>query len=321
MVLDIHHRTYHRWLGNSEGDQRSGPITEPANKLSPEERCEVIEASICKEYRDLPPSKMVPALADSGTYIASESSFYRILKEEKMLEHRGRAKPRVHSKPEPLTATGPNQVWTWDITYLMTLVKGMFFYGYVFVDLFSRKIVAAEVYEVESSEYASTMIRKACLKEGIRKNELRTHSDRGAPMKGATFLATLQRLGIMPSFSRPRVSDDNAYSEALFRTLKYCPQYPSKPFETLEKAREWMQEFVRWYNNDHLHSGIKFVAPADRHSGKDTAILEHRTLVYEEAKRKHPNRWTGNTRNWEPITEVYLNPLKETKEDDIQRAA
>ena len=234
----------------------------------------MIEVVTSREYRDLAPLQIVPALADRGEYIASESSFYRILKEEEMLAHRGRAKPATHKKPEPLLATGPNEVWSWDISYLLTTVRGIFFYAYIFVDIYSRKIVAGEVFEVESAEYASKMLRAACLREGVRRGELRTHSDNGAPMKGATLLATLQRLGIVPSFSRPRVSDDNPYSEALFRTLKYCPKFPSKPFESLEDARIWLQSFIDWYNNCHLHSGIKFVAPADRHAGKDLEIFQ-----------------------------------------------
>lgn len=281
----------------------------------------MIKTATSKEYRDLSPSKIVPALADKGEYIASESSFYRILKEEEMLAHRGKAKPATHKKPEPLLAIRPNQVWSWDITYLLTTVKGIFFYAYIFVDIYSRKIVAGEVFEAESSEYASRMMRAACLREGVRKDDLNLHSDNGSPMKGATLLGTLQTLGVVPSFSRPRVSDDNPYSEALFRTLKYCPEFPSKPFESLENARIWLQSFIDWYNHHHLHSGIKFVTPADRHAGKDIEILKKRRGVYEIARKKNPNRWSGNIRNWEPITEVCLNPLKNIKEDVMKKAA
>jgi len=132
-------------------------------------------------------------------------------------------------------------------------------------------------------------------------------------MKGSTMLATLQRLGIVPSFSRPRVSDDNPYSEALFRTLKYRPEYPNKPFASLEDARRWVAGFVRWYNTEHLHSGIKFVTPDDRHNGAEDVILKNRRDVYAAARRRHPNRWSRCTRDWNPIEKVYLNPEKKTE--------
>jgi len=189
------------------------------------------------------------------------------------------------------------------------------------MDIFSRKIVAGEVFETELSAYAAQLVKKACLWEGAVFNDLTLHSDNGSPMKGATLLATLQRLGVMPSFSRPSVSDDNPYSEALFRTLKYCPEFPSKPFPSLEAARAWLRSFVYWYNYCHLHSEIKFVTPADKHAGRDIEILAARKSVYEIARQKNPNRWSGETRNWDPITEVYLNPLKKKQEDDMKIAA
>jgi hypothetical protein len=139
------------------------------------------------------------------------------------------------------------------------------------------------------------------------------HSDNGGPMKGATMLATLQRLGVVPSFSRPGVSDDNPYIEALFRTLKYRPEYPSGRFGSLEEARRWMALFAHWYNTRHLHSALNFVTPADRHSGKEVEILENREEVYEAARRRNPERWTGATRNWAPEGDVVLNPAAERR--------
>lgn len=314
-------KTYRRWKEDCTGDKRRGPNTMPANKLSKEERDEVIRLSSLEEYQDLAPSQIVPRLADSGRYVASESTFYRILREEDMLSHRGKAKAAVHEKPAPLVATGPNQVWSWDITYLKSAIGGIFFYAYIVIDIFSRRIVASEVFETESSEHASIMIKKACLSEGAVFAELTLHSDNGSPMKGATLLATLQKLGVMPSFSRPRVSDDNPYSEALFRTLKYCPTFPNQPFGTIEEARTWLEAFVHWYNFDHLHSGIKFVPPALKHFGKDVEILKARKTVYEVAKAKNPNRWSGDIRNWDPVTKVYLNPLKNKEENAMKNAA
>ena len=155
------------------------------------------------------------------------------------------------------------------------------------------------------------MVTKACLSEGITHPGLVLHSDNGSPMQGATMLSTLQRLGVVPSFSRPSVSDDNPYSESLFRTMKYTPAYPTKPFESIESARQWVHGFVRWYNTEHRHSSISFVNPQQLHEGKDIAILKNRDKVYQAARKRHPERWSGNTRNWEPVTEVWLNPPKE----------
>lgn len=305
-------RTLQRWNLSQEGDQRRGAKTAPGNKLSDEERENLIAVANCPKYRDLSPSKIVPSLADEGEYLASESTFYRVLKEGNQLAHRSQSRPQVHHRPEPFEATAPNQVWSWDITYLKTTVAGIFFYLYLVMDIYSRKIVGFEVHERESGELSSELIEEAFLSEGIDEEGLVIHSDNGGPMKAATLLVTLQNLGVLPSFSRPSVSDDNPFSEALFKTLKYCPCYPSKPFATLEEVRSWVREFVRWYNTEHLHSGIKFVTPEQRHLGKDIDILSKRKLVYETARALNPIRWgKRNTRNWEVIKSVRLNPLRD----------
>lgn len=265
------------------------------------------------EYRDLAPSQIVPRLADRGVYLASESSFYRILKVENLLSHRSKSRPRNVKRPEELFATSPNEIWSWDITYLRAEVRGRFYYLYLPMDIFSRFIVHWEVHEMESSELAAAMVETACRKEGIMRDQLRLHADNGGPMKGATMLATLQRLGIMPSFSRPSVSDDNPFSESLFKTLKYCPQYPSQPFGSLDEARAWVEKFVRWYNTVHLHSGINFVTPESRHRGADASILEKRAQVYEAARAKNPTRWSRSTRDWTPEGGVALNPTSRSK--------
>lgn len=300
---------------------RQGPKTVPANKLSELEKEEIVRVSTTHEFMDIPPCQIVPTLADRGRYLASESSFYRVLKERKLLEHRGKSKKAQTNRPAPLVATGPNQIYSWDITYLKSSVKGEFYYLYMFMDIFSRKIVGYEVHENECMIKSSDLIENICMAEGVRKNELTLHSDNGSTMKGATMLATLQKLGIVPSFSRPRVSDDNPYSESLFKTVKYCPQYPNRPFSTIDEARCWVDTFVDWYNNTHLHSGIKFVTPADRHKGKDIEILKRREIVYQTAKLKNPNRWSTTTRNWERIEEVNLNHLQKEKEIDRKKAS
>lgn len=249
-------------------------------------------------------------LADEGNYLASESTMYRLLRKVKQLRHRTASNPRNLYKPKAVIATMPNKVYSWDITYLKSSLRGAFFYLYFIMDVYSRKIVGWQVYDRESSEYASDVLEGACIAEGVKKNQLLLHSDNGSPMKGATMLATLQKLGVIPSFSRPSVSNDNPYSESLFRTLKYSSIYPERPFESLREAREWVNKFVSWYNCHHLHSGIKFITPEQRHNGYDDEILKQRTKVYLKAKKRFPNRWSKGIRNWDKIKEVKLNPDK-----------
>lgn len=310
--MDIDIKTFKRWKNNVD-DRRKGPLSTPANKLNDEEIKEIIKTSTNKEYVDLPPCQIVPLLADKGIYMASESTFYKILRDNKLLEHRGKSKRPNTNRPAPLVAQSPNEIYSWDITYLRSSVAGKFYYLYMFMDIFSRKIVGYEVHENESMEYSSQLIERICIQENVVKDQLILHSDNGGAMKGATMLATLQKLGVVPSFSRPRVSDDNPYSESLFKTLKYCPKYPSKPFASSEEASAWVEKFVFWYNNIHLHSGIKFVTPMSRHEGLDKIILENRKKVYEKAKSKNPNRWSKNTRNWDKVEKVFLNYLQEEK--------
>ena len=302
-------RTVQRWRAQGVGDdQRRGPLTEPANKLQPDERQRLLEVVNSPEYRDLSPKQIVPLLADEGTYVASESSIYRLLRAGDLLHHRGRSLPPVSRRPAALEATGPEQVWSWDITYLRAAVRGQFYYLYLVEDVWSRKIVGWEVHAEESMELAASLIERICAAMGLDPHGLTLHSDNGGPMKGSTMLATLQRLGIVPSFSRPRVSDDNPYSESLFRTMKYCPEYPNKPFSSLEHARAWVAAFVAWYNTTHLHSSIGFVTPDDRHHGRHAAILAARHATYEAARQRHPERWTGTSRNWSAPNVVRLNP-------------
>jgi len=198
--------------------------------------------------------------------------------------------------------------WSTHLTFLATAITGIFYRLYLVMDIYSRKIVGWEIHENETADHASLLIRKACLAEGIREQSLVLHSDKGSPMKGATMLATLQKLGVVPSFSRPSVSNDNPYSESLFGTMKYTPAFPSKPFASLEAARDWVYDFVHWYNEEHHHSGIQFVTPAQRHSGAERLILANREVVYQAAKRRNPERWSRGTRNWAPVGEVWLNP-------------
>ena len=178
------------------------------------------------------------------------------------------------------------------------------------MDIYSRKIVGWQVYESESSELASEVMRDICGRENVAPKQVVLHSDNGSPMKGATMLAMLQKLGVVPSFSRPACSNDNPYSESLFKTLKYRPAYPQDSFKSLMAARQWVGTFVQWYNEEHRHSAIQFVTPSERHAGVDGMLLSKRTEVYEAAKARHPERWSGDTRNWTPVTAVHLNPEK-----------
>ena len=311
MQVGLDERSMQRWRRADVGDDgRAGPRTRPANALSLVERAHVLAVVNSPEYRDLPPKQVVPRLADAGGYCASESTIYRILRAEGQLAHRGRAKPRTVRCIDEHEATAPNQVWSWDITYLLSSVRGRFFYLYLVEDVWSRRIMGFEVHEEESMESAAALVRATCTTACVDPHGLVLHSDNGGPMRGSTMLATLQHLGIVASFSRPSVSDDNPYIESLFRTLKYRPEYPHKPFENIEQARAWVTAFVAWYNAEHRHSGIRFVTPDQRHDGREHAVLANRVRVYERARRRNPDRWSGATRNWTSVAAVFLNPKR-----------
>ena len=323
LQVGLAERSMQRWRRADVGDdRRAGPRTTMANALSPAERAHVLEVVNSPAYRDLPPKQVVPRLADEGRYIGSESTIYRILRAEAQDAHRGRAKPRTVRKVEAHVATAANQVWSWDITYLLSSLRGRFFYLYLVEDVWSRRIVGFEVHAEECMVASSALVRATCAAENVDPKGLVLHSDNGGPMKGSTMLATLQHLGIVPSFSRPSVSDDNPFIESLFRTLKYRPEYPHKPFDTIEAARAWVTAFVAWYNAEHRHSGIRFVTPDERHHGRENDVLANRVRVYERARRRHPNRWSRGTRNWTPAPAVFLNPKRdqETIEGALSRA-
>ena len=324
-ALEISDRTLRRWTKDDQihADRRPlVPRPEPANKLSAAECAAVLEVCNSKEFASLPPSQIVPKLADQGRYLASESSFYRILRADGQQHHRGRAKPPVRRKPPTsYQASAPCEVWTWDITWMPGTVAGLFFYLYLIVDIFSRKIVGWEVHEREGAELAAVLIRRAVLAEGCIARPLVLHADNGSPMKGATMKTTLEKLGIIASYSRPRVSNDNPFSEALFRTCKYRPNWPAKGFATKAEAQAWVKSFAGWYNGEHLHSGIRFVTPDERHAGHDRATLDSRASLYANAKAQNPERWSGKTRNWQPAGPVWLNPETDMSVPEIRDAA
>ncbi len=313
-IVGITARTYQRWIqnGNISADKRLNNNIPKSNKLSGTAKQEIIEMLNKKEYRSLTPHQIVPMLLDIGRYLASESTFYRIMREHNLLKHRSKSTPVVRKKPQELIASRVNQIYTWDITYLNSLIKGQYYYLYMFMDIYSRKIVGWQVHDCESSSHAAELVQDIAFKENITKDSLVIHSDNGSPMKGSTLRAKLIDLCIAPSFSRPRVSNDNPFSESLFKTLKYHCSYPEQPFESLQAARKWVDGFVNWYNQEHRHSSIKFVTPNQRHAGIDTEILRKRKEVIERAKKSHPQRWNGReTRNLEHIKAGYLNPENE----------
>jgi putative transposase len=321
-VAGIDVRTLQRWQagkGLVAGDLR--PVAArlaPAHALSADERAQVLQVANEARFADVPPARIVPILADEGVYVASESTFSRVLRAAGQATHRGRAKtPRKTRPPTTHVATAPRQVWCWDMTYLPANIAGRWFYLYLILDLYSRKIVGWEVHGEDDADHAAHLVRRTAFAEGIAASATKPvlHGDNGATLKATTVLAMMHWLGVKPSYSRPRVSDDNAFAEALFRTAKYRPEFPADGFTDLDAARAWAMRFTHWYNFEHKHSGIQYVSPAQRHAGEDQLILEARHAVYLAARQRNPARWSGDTRNWTPVGPVTLNPERDSVVD------
>jgi putative transposase len=309
-VVGVSARTIERWRTRPGGaDRRVGPLRRPPNALSPQEEARVLAVMASPQYAGLSPKQLVPQLADEGRYLVSESTMYR-LQHRHGLRRIKRQVQRTHVTRALMAhrATGPNQVWSWDITWLPTVVRGCYLYLYLVMDVWSRRIVGWTVAQSESSDIAADLIQRICRDSHVDPRGLVLHSDNGSAMRGATMVATLQWLGIVPSFSRPHVSDDNPYSEALFRTLKYTPGYPSSPFVDADAASRWVAHFVTWYNGEHRHSAIQHVTPDERHFGRENAVLAARRALYRRARATKPERWSRNVRDWSPIGAVELNP-------------
>jgi len=309
-IVGISQRTIERWRARPDGaDRRSGSRHEASNALSATERARLVAVMTAPAYADLSPKQLVPRLADEGRYLASESTMYRL---QRQLGLRASRRPgrRTHVSRATTVhrAERPCQVWSWDITWLPTVVRGRYLYLYLVMDVWSRRIVGWDVFERETPDLAATLIQRICLDDEVDPKGLILHSDNGKPMRGATMIATLQWLGVVPSFSRPHVSNDNPYSESLFRTLKHTPAYPSLPFASIEQARAWVARFVAWYNGTHRHSSIRYVTPDQRHYGREGAVLAKRHALYARARAKRPQRWSRDTRNWTPVGTVVLNP-------------
>jgi putative transposase len=320
-IAGIDARTLQRWQarqgpdGALAGDGRPGAVRPtPSHALNPQERAALLAVANEPRFADVPPARIVPMLADEGVYLGSESSLARVLRAHGQNTRRGRAKaPKTTRPPTTHIATAPGQVWCWDMTYLPANVMGRWFHLYLILDLYSRKIVGAEVHDRDDADHAVHLVRRTALAEGIATRDTKPvlHGDNGSTLKATTVLAMLQWLGVKPSYSRPRVSDDNAYAESLFRTAKYRPEFPAKGFANLDEARAWAADFVRWYNIDHRHSGIGYVSPQQRHVGDDRDVLAARHELYLQAKQRNPARWSGNTRDWSHIAVVTLNPERD----------
>jgi transposase InsO family protein len=278
-----------------------------SHALTEEERKRIIDVCCSDEFKDKNPYEIVVILLERGIYIASVRTFYRVLKEEGKLHHRSnRRPPQRSSRPPERKATGPDQVYTWDITYLPTVVKGLFFYAYIIMDIWSREIVGWAVHTSESEEHARELFES--IKRRRKLTGVYLHSDNGNPMKASTFTVWLITLGMILSFNRPLVKNDNPYSESLFGTMKRVPGFP-RAYETIDAAREWLALFTYWYNNEHRHSGIGYVTPMQRRTGESAKLFKKRNQTLEKAWKEKPQRFPkSGPRFWVEQKIVYLNP-------------
>jgi putative transposase len=295
--------SYYRWLRPKEaGERRRSP-----RALSGEERQAVLEVLHDDEFVDLAPAAVLARLLDGGRYLCSERTIYRILAANKEVkERRDQLRHPAYEKPE-LLATEPNSLWSWDITKLLGPAKWTYYYLYVILDVFSRYAVGWMVAYREASVLASRLIEASCQRQGIERDQLNLHADRGSSMKSKPVALLLSDLGVTKSHSRPYVSNDNPYSEAQFKTMKYRPEFPSR-FGCLEDARAFCGEFFRWYNMEHYHSGLGLMTPHNVHYGLAEETRARRAEVLVEAYARHPERFVrGMPRPAEIPREVWIN--------------
>lgn len=277
--------------------------------LSEVERQSVLEVLHTERFIDQPPREVYATLLAEGRYLCSVRTMYRVLASEGEVRERRNQRPPQHHPVPRLEATAPNQVWTWDITKLATLTPGVFLNLYLVLDLFSRFVVAWMVALRENSALAQHLIRQSIERLGIPAGQLTLHNDRGAPMTAVSFNELLDSLGVEPSRSRPRVSNDNPYSESHFKTLKYQPEYPRR-FRDVHHARTFLRRFVTWYNQEHRHTGLKGFTPAEVYHGHYHALADERQRVLEAAHAKNPQRWiNGPPRVPLPPDVVAINPV------------
>jgi putative transposase len=301
--IGIEARTLQKWKKEGYADRRKGAPKQVHNKLTESEEHRILYKACSMKYKDKTPGEMVADLAERGEYIGSVKSIYRVFKRTNLILLNRRQRRKSKAVLAEIKATRSNEQWSWDISYLKTAVKGKYFYLYLITDIWDRYIIGWEIHEEESGELARQLFEK--ISGRLNVSGIKLHSDNGGPMKSTTFRAVLEKLEVLQTFSRPSVSNDNAFSESLFSTLKRNAGYPKK-FYTIEEAREWMARFVNWYNNEHMHSGLCYVTPAQRRKGEDREIFEKRNKTFDLARLAHPERWTGKTKVWEIEQEVFL---------------
>jgi putative transposase len=293
------------------------PRPTPPRALAPVERQRVLETLDSERFLDQAPAQVHATLLDEGTYLCSPRTMYRVLAAAGEVKERRDQVRRPHYAAPELLATRPNQVWSWDITKLLGPAKWTYFYLYVILDIFSRYVVGWMIAPHESAALAERLIAETCAKQGIAPGQLTLHADRGGAMRSKPVALLLADLGVVKTHSRPYVSNDNPFSEAQFRTLKYCPQFPDR-FGSIEDGRAFGQAFFRWYNQDHRHSGLGFLTPAVVHLGQADVVRAHRDRVLAAAYAAHPERFVnGQPQSADLPTAVWINPpvKKPTRQD------
>jgi len=313
-ALGLARASFYRWLGPPIDEAKAR--ASPPRALGPAERRTVLETLNSAEFSDKAPAEVYATLLDRREYLCSIRTMYRILGENgEVRERRDQLRHPAYKKPE-LLATGPNQVWSWDITKLLGPQKWTYFYLYVVLDIFSRYPVGWMVAERESSGLAERLIEETQEKEGIEPDELTIHMDRGGPMTSKSFALLLADLGISKSHSRPHVSDDNPFSESHFKTVKYMPDFPDK-FGSIQDARAYLRGFFQWYAMEHHHSGIALLTPDTVHHGRDAEVLQVRQEVLSAAYAANPERFVRGVPAVPQVpAEVWINPPKRNEAGD-----
>jgi len=303
-----YYRHHHHYRRESPAVARK----RPSWTLAPHERAEVLDVLHQPRFVDKAPHQVFATLLDEGRFLCSIRTMYRILHHhDEVRERRNIARRPNYQRPE-LLATGPNQVWSWDITKLKTYQKWTLFYLYVIMDVFSRYVVGWMVAYRESATLAEKLISETCLKQNIVPGQLTIHADRGSSMKSKTVAEMLADLGVLKTHSRPYVSNDNPFSEAQFKTMKYAPNFPDK-FGTIVEARSFGNTFFPWYNKEHRHTGIALLTPETVHYGKADEVVRMRNEVLQKAFLKHPERFKNGKPRAKACPEaVWINPPSPT---------